>query len=92
MCVCVCVSVSLCVSMVYIASFLRIFCYFYACRDVKKRLGQECSFCFYQACRGQDMDSGIETDSVADDGSTERIPVEADFLYAYSTAPGRISL
>ncbi|KAM9470567.1 caspase-3b [Clarias gariepinus] len=41
-----------------------------------------------QACRGTDLDPGIETDSVSDSESTHRIPVEADFLYAYSTAPG----
>ncbi|XP_062380807.1 caspase-3-like [Sardina pilchardus] len=46
---------------------------------------------FIQACRGTDLDSGIEADSVAEEGSTERIPVEADFLYAYSTAPGYYS-
>lgn len=35
------------------------------------------------------MDEGslVEADSVAEEPST-RIPVEADFLYAYSTAPG----
>lgn len=43
---------------------------------------------FIQACRGTDLDDGvIETDSVADE-SPAKIPVEADFLYAYSTAPG----
>ncbi|XP_076850889.1 LOW QUALITY PROTEIN: caspase-3-like [Brachyhypopomus gauderio] len=40
------------------------------------------------ACRGTDLDAGIETDSP--DGSL-KIPVEADFLYAYSTAPGYYS-
>ncbi|XP_076595841.1 caspase-3-like [Chaetodon auriga] len=47
---------------------------------------------FIQACRGSDLDGGIliETDSVAEQTS-ERIPVEADFLYAYSTAPGYYS-
>ncbi|XP_060904784.1 caspase-3-like [Labrus mixtus] len=47
---------------------------------------------FIQACRGSDLDSGamVETDSVAEEKS-ERIPVEADFLYAYSTAPGYYS-
>ncbi|XP_020490057.2 caspase-3 [Labrus bergylta] len=47
---------------------------------------------FIQACRGSDLDSGatVETDSVAVE-KTERIPVEADFLYAYSTAPGYYS-
>ncbi|KAM9818328.1 caspase-3a [Syngnathus typhle] len=44
---------------------------------------------FIQACRGTELDAGIEADS-ADDG-TARIPVEADFLYAYSTAPGYYS-
>ncbi|XP_034556042.1 caspase-3-like [Notolabrus celidotus] len=33
---------------------------------------------------------GIETDSVSE-GTSERIPVEADFLYAFSTAPGYYS-
>ncbi|KAK2890816.1 hypothetical protein Q8A67_013459 [Cirrhinus molitorella] len=42
---------------------------------------------FIQACRGTDLDSGIEADS-SSEGETQRIPVEADFLYAYSTAPG----
>ncbi|KAM9329337.1 caspase-3 [Gastrophryne carolinensis] len=47
---------------------------------------------FIQACRGTDLDSGVETDS--GNGSqeeTQRIPVEADFLYAYSTVPGYYS-
>lgn len=48
------------------------------------------SFSTTKACRGTELDAGIETDS-ADDGAT-RIPVEADFLYAYSTAPGRFIL
>ena len=43
-----------------------------------------------KACRGTELDSGME----AEDGSTEspppvqRIPAEADFLYAYSTVQG----
>ncbi|XP_056295972.1 caspase-3-like isoform X1 [Pseudoliparis swirei] len=47
---------------------------------------------FIQACRGSDLDDGssIEADSV-DAQTSERIPVEADFLYAYSTAPGYYS-
>ncbi|XP_068570326.1 caspase-3-like [Cebidichthys violaceus] len=47
---------------------------------------------FIQACRGSDLDGGslVETDSV-DAQTSERIPVEADFLYAYSTAPGYYS-
>ncbi|XP_070838161.1 caspase-3a [Chaetodon trifascialis] len=44
---------------------------------------------FIQACRGTDLDPGIEADSM-DDGTT-KIPVEADFLYAFSTAPGYYS-
>ncbi|KAI5943771.1 Caspase-3 [Manis javanica] len=45
-----------------------------------------------QACRGTELDSGIETDSSAqDDMGCQKIPVEADFLYAYSTAPGYYS-
>lgn len=44
---------------------------------------------FIQACRGTDLDAGIETDS-EEDGTT-KIPVEADFLYAFSTAPGYYS-
>nr|WGL47436.1 caspase-3 [Rachycentron canadum] len=44
---------------------------------------------FIQACRGTDLDSGIETDYPED--STTKIPVEADFLYAFSTAPGYYS-
>lgn len=45
--------------------------------------------CPFQACRGSELDGGalIETDSV-DEQTSEKIPVEADFLYAYSTAPG----
>ncbi|KAI4904911.1 hypothetical protein NFI96_033157 [Prochilodus magdalenae] len=46
---------------------------------------------FIQACRGTDLDPGVETDSVSDSEGTHKIPVEADFLYAYSTAPGYYS-
>ncbi|XP_062380806.1 caspase-3-like [Sardina pilchardus] len=46
---------------------------------------------FIQACPVKDEDDDIEADSVAEEGSTQRIPVEADFLYAYSTAPGYYS-
>ncbi|XP_072480099.1 caspase-3-like [Notamacropus eugenii] len=50
-----------------------------------------------QACRSTELDGGVETDSgpvddVADeDVMWQKIPVEADFLYAYSTAPGYYS-
>ncbi|XP_025018784.1 caspase-3 isoform X2 [Python bivittatus] len=43
---------------------------------------------FIQACRGTDLDSGVETDSGSEEKVCQKIPVEADFLYAYSTAPG----
>uniref|UniRef100_A0A8C5XFQ9 Caspase-3 n=1 Tax=Microcebus murinus TaxID=30608 RepID=A0A8C5XFQ9_MICMU len=43
-----------------------------------------------QACRGTELDCGIETDSSADDDiACQKIPVEVDFLY--STAPGYYS-
>ncbi|XP_037327196.2 caspase-3a [Pungitius pungitius] len=45
---------------------------------------------FIQACRGTELDPGVEADGTEDDGPT-RIPVEADFLYAFSTAPGYYS-
>uniref|UniRef100_A0A8C2LMQ6 Caspase-3 n=1 Tax=Cricetulus griseus TaxID=10029 RepID=A0A8C2LMQ6_CRIGR len=41
-----------------------------------------------QACCGTELDCGIETDSGTDDGMAyQKILVEADFLYSYSTAP-----
>lgn len=48
---------------------------------------------FIQACRGSEFDGGIETDAIdaTPEPSIDRIPVEADFLYAYSTAPGYYS-
>ncbi|XP_051474928.1 caspase-3 [Apus apus] len=46
---------------------------------------------FIQACRGTELDSGIEADSGSDETMCQKIPVEADFLYAYSTAPGYYS-
>uniref|UniRef100_A0A673LVE0 Caspase-3 n=1 Tax=Sinocyclocheilus rhinocerous TaxID=307959 RepID=A0A673LVE0_9TELE len=45
---------------------------------------------FIQACRGSGLDAGIECDSESEE-ETQRIPVEADFLYVYSTAPGYYS-
>ncbi|XP_050984147.1 caspase-3-like isoform X1 [Labeo rohita] len=43
---------------------------------------------FIQACQGSGLDTGIECDS---EGGQRRIPVEADFLYAYSTPQGYYS-
>nr|AGU12796.1 caspase 3b [Cyprinus carpio] len=43
---------------------------------------------FIQACRGTELDPGVETDSM---DKPIRIPVEADFLYAYSTVSGYYS-
>ena len=45
----------------------------------------------FQACRGTNLDHGVEeADAIGDPSEQKiyRIPEEADFLYAYSTAPG----
>ena len=43
-----------------------------------------------KACRGTEFDEGTEVDDAIGEGSEppQRIPIEADFLYAYSTTPG----
>ncbi|XP_006831548.1 PREDICTED: caspase-7 [Chrysochloris asiatica] len=50
---------------------------------------------FIQACRGKELDDGVQADSVVvsdtDAKSPHSIPVEADFLIAYSTVPGYYS-
>uniref|UniRef100_A0A8C8RJV3 Caspase 7 n=1 Tax=Pelusios castaneus TaxID=367368 RepID=A0A8C8RJV3_9SAUR len=53
---------------------------------------------FIQACRGEEFDDGMQTDSgpaddnaVTDANPSSKIPVEADFLFAYSTVPGYFS-
>ncbi|KAM6184731.1 caspase-7 [Rhynchocyon petersi] len=50
---------------------------------------------FIQACRGSELDDGIQADSgVVNDTDANpqyKIPVEADFLFAYSTVPGYYS-
>ncbi|XP_074855228.1 caspase-7-like [Carettochelys insculpta] len=53
---------------------------------------------FIQACRGSEFDDGIMTDSgpaddtlVTDVNPRYKIPIEADFLFAYSTVPGYYS-
>jgi hypothetical protein len=48
---------------------------------------------FFQACRGEKYDQG--TDSADKDSPKTcyipRIPIEADFLYSYSTVPGYVA-
>ena len=46
-----------------------------------------------QACRGDKFEDGVflPYSVESDDSSAQRIPVEADFLYAYSTVPGYYS-
>uniref|UniRef100_A0A8C4R7E8 Caspase 7 n=1 Tax=Eptatretus burgeri TaxID=7764 RepID=A0A8C4R7E8_EPTBU len=45
-----------------------------------------------QACRGQEFDDGIQTDAVSQPNvAFSTIPVEADFLYCYSTVHGYYS-
>ncbi|KAG8431841.1 hypothetical protein GDO86_019747 [Hymenochirus boettgeri] len=53
---------------------------------------------FIQACRGTEFDDGIESDAGPTNDSLEtdanprhKIPLEADFLFAYSTVPGYYS-
>ena len=42
-----------------------------------------------QACRGTALDEGtMVTHDAKEDDKTYRIPLEADFLYCYSTVPG----
>lgn len=45
-------------------------------------------FCSCQACRGSLFDEGLEIEHDAREDESEKIPLEADFLYAYSTTPG----
>ncbi|CAG12603.1 unnamed protein product [Tetraodon nigroviridis] len=56
------------------------------------------SHLLHQACRGSEFDDGIQTDSGPPNDTMEtdanprhKIPVEADFLFAYSTVPGYYS-
>ncbi|ESO03398.1 hypothetical protein HELRODRAFT_157123 [Helobdella robusta] len=46
---------------------------------------------FIQACRGTKLDPGTKVESDSGDQQTIKIPIEADYLYAYSTVPGYFS-
>ncbi|KAM5243576.1 caspase-7 isoform 1-T2 [Hipposideros larvatus] len=63
--------------------------------DRCKTLLEKPKLFFIQACRGADFDDGIQVDSGPindpDANSQCKVPVEADFLFAYSTVPGYYS-
>ena len=43
-----------------------------------------------KACRGNELDDGMEVSDATSEQPepAQRIPIEADFVYAYSTTPG----
>ncbi|XP_073934369.1 caspase-7 isoform X3 [Castor canadensis] len=63
--------------------------------DRCKTLLEKPKLFFIQACRGTELDDGIQADSGPindmDANPRYKIPVEADFLFAYSTVPGYYS-
>ncbi|KAK7922379.1 hypothetical protein WMY93_009281 [Mugilogobius chulae] len=48
---------------------------------------------FLQACRGKKFDEGLDRDVLEASPlpTRKKLPVEADFLYAYATAPGHVA-
>ncbi|XP_020777763.2 caspase-3-like [Boleophthalmus pectinirostris] len=46
---------------------------------------------FIDTCQGSKVDRGVDVVDGAEGPTVRRIPVEADFLYAYATAPGYIA-
>lgn len=69
-------------------------------KDIRKGRGQGIDkempkLVFVQACRGENLDRGhiVQTDDsgVNNGGDCIRVPIEADFLYHYSTSPGYYS-
>uniref|UniRef100_A0A8C2MMB7 Caspase 7 n=1 Tax=Cricetulus griseus TaxID=10029 RepID=A0A8C2MMB7_CRIGR len=63
--------------------------------DRCKTLLEKPKLFFIQACRGTELDDGVQADSgpisETDANPRYKIPVEADFLFAYSTVPGYYS-
>ncbi|XP_058154348.1 caspase-7 isoform X2 [Dasypus novemcinctus] len=62
--------------------------------DRCKTLLEKPKLFFIQACRGTELDDGVQADSGSlsdtDANPQYKIPVEADFLFAYSTVPAEL--